>query len=175
MKKHPRHYSITLIFLVCNLFARAVIADNAPIDFDNIDYPSGNQETFTAIIKKIEERKWIYGSGTTLGIILTVICFNKKFTVPVAPVWYLPDNNEFTPNLKIQITGVRRLVRGTNIILPKLIKIGNSEVLLRNYDGKPFWNGSNDYKGYRTNIHRRGKNRGMRGRGNRKGWGNFQK
>jgi hypothetical protein len=162
------HYSLTLV--VCLSLLKPAFADDALIDYDNIAYPGNDQQTFNATIRKVEEREWILGSGTTTGLFLTVACSHEEFTVPIAPLWYLQNRAEFQQNLEIQITGIRRLVHGGNIIIPKMIKIGADELLLRNYDGRPFWNGTGNYGQKSGTGMQRG---GKRGRGAKRRRGAF--
>jgi hypothetical protein len=63
-------------------------------------------------------------------------------------------------------------ILGKNVILPKLIAIGNSELLLRNYDGKPFWIRSNNLRIYKIENNSQEKKQGMKNPGGKRGMGN---
>jgi len=168
------HHHVTIILLFFFLIVKTVMAENLIIDYDEMDYNVNRQATFIVTIVSTEEKEWKFGSGTTTGLVLNVKYLNKEYMIPVAPVWYLQNKNEFKEKLSITVTGIMENISGKNVIIPKLIAIGNSELLLRNYDGKPFWIRSNNLRIYKKEDNAQEKKQGMRGRGGKRGMGNSQ-
>jgi hypothetical protein len=174
MINNIKHHHVTIMLLFFFLIIKTAMAENLLIDYDEMNYNVKRQSTFIVTIVGNEEKEWKFGFGTTIGLYLNVKYLNKEYIIPVAPVWYLQNKDEFKQNPTITVTGVIQNMSGKDIILPKLIAIGNAELLLRNYDGKPFWNSSYNLRNYKTVDNSQEKNQGMKGRGGRRGMGNFK-
>ena len=172
MIRKIEHHHVTIMLLFFFLIIKTVMAENLLIDYDDMDYNANREATFSVTIVRTEEKEWKFGSGTTTGLVLNVKYLNKEHMIPVAPIWYLQNKNEFKEKLSITVTGIMENISGKNVIIPKLIAIGNSELLLRNYDGKPFWIRSNNLRIYKTDNNPPEKKQGMKNPGGRRGMGN---
>ena len=98
------------------------MAENPLIDYDEANYDVKRQSIFMVTIIRNEEKEWKYGFGTTIGLYLNVKYLKKEYIIPVAPVWYLQNKNEFKENLIIKVTGVIQKISGKNVILPNLLQ-----------------------------------------------------
>ena len=113
-------------------------------DYDKIKYDSSRESSYEVTIKEVNEIDWISGSGNSTGISLIVYFKTKEYFVPVAPFWYMSNKCKLKPEQSIIIIGVMQKIAGRNIILPKVISVNRDDIFIRNYDGKTFWDTSDN-------------------------------
>jgi hypothetical protein len=142
-----QHYIIISLVIFWTMYAGAHVNTIADVqyrkyylqaDFDKMVYDDTIQKYYDVTILEVWKAPWKHDSGESTGIYIEVAYKKKSYLVPIAPCWYFDDIDSFKVEKKITIFGVESVIQGKNIILPKLIK-NESDLWLRNYDGKPFW------------------------------------
>jgi hypothetical protein len=81
------------------------------------------------------------GKGEALeGINLTVKTKEETFRVYVAPVAFMKlFDLTFNKGDEIKLTGSQILFDGTTVILSRQITVGQTDLILRDENGKPYW------------------------------------
>ncbi len=105
-------------------------------------YNSSTVTQLTGTIIKVITADWQHATGKSTGIYLRTKFRKILTTVYVAPRWFIPPTMEFKKGDVIEVIGSQVMIKKKPMIVAKWIKNGDREILLRNYDGTPFWNDS---------------------------------
>ena len=103
-------------------------------------YNSSTVTQLTGIIIKVITADWLHATGKSTGIYLRAKFRKILTTVYVAPQWFIPPAMEFKKGDVIEVIGSQVMIKKKPVIVAKWIRNGEKEILLRNYDGTPFWN-----------------------------------
>ncbi len=112
----------------------------AGMGFPNRMYNPQTEETFTAVVEKVETSTT--SGGRQAGLHLIVKTDQGTMPVHLGPSWYVEQQGvSFTPQDTVQVIGSRVSSPQGPMIIAREVKKGEKTLKLRQADGTPAWAG----------------------------------
>ncbi|MBN1532887.1 MAG: hypothetical protein JXA20_09510 [Spirochaetes bacterium] len=166
-----RGYCIVLICCIAGTAVRAASAQEWERNGPPNPYNARSEITVKGTVERVVVMKVREGNGTSNN---TFLRLGNGIMVYIGPNWYIGESMVFAPGDRVAVRGARMLLQGISVVAAKQVRKGATTLVLRDYEGRPYWDSSNAAVGTITEKRgerRRGKGPGGKGGGKGGGMG----